>query len=72
MDGSAFLRHRFIRVAFLQDWKGVVPGGHHDEVFRDIEERLNDVARRDGEFAVSVPIDYIAARPSIEVPQNAH
>jgi ubiquinone/menaquinone biosynthesis C-methylase UbiE len=63
-DGSAFLRHWFVRLAFLQDWKAVIPEPDHGRVFVEIEDRLNAMARRDGEFTVSVPVDYVAARPT--------
>ncbi|MEY2470558.1 MAG: arsenite methyltransferase [Actinomycetota bacterium] len=61
-DGSAFLRHWFIRTAFMPGWRAVLPPGRVGDVFLALEGRLNELAAHDGELAVTVPVDYIGAR----------
>lgn len=60
-DGSAFLRHQFIRVAFLQEWTDLVPEANRQSIFAETESRLNQIAHQRGVFEVTVPIDYVAA-----------
>jgi arsenite methyltransferase len=51
-SGSALLSHHFIKLGFVDAWRNVAPD---DEVFRRLEERLNDV----GELRLTVPMAYI-------------
>lgn len=55
VDGTAFLNHYVIRLAFLDGWKGIVPPGHQEEVFSAIEEGLNRKASEQGELRMDVP-----------------
>jgi ubiquinone/menaquinone biosynthesis C-methylase UbiE len=55
-DGSAFLRHSFIRRAFLGPWESVVPEALKIQVFSLIEERLNQEAASSGSLEMSVPL----------------
>jgi SAM-dependent methyltransferase len=64
LDGSAFLRHFFIRLAFLPDWRAVVAGADGaDEpaIFAALEGRLNTLAREQGELRLTVPMLLVAA-----------
>ncbi len=54
-DGSAFLNHSFIRKAFLENWKAIVPDEMAGSLFATIEEKLNQIAVERGELIVSVP-----------------
>ena len=64
LDGSAFLRHYFIKVGFLDDWKTVVAEVDHSEVFARVEENLNRVSAARGELALTVPMVYVEATRS--------
>lgn len=61
VDGTAMLNHFFIRLAFMDSWKGVLPPNPelHDEIFTDIETRLNALAARQGELRLSIPFAVI-------------
>jgi ubiquinone/menaquinone biosynthesis C-methylase UbiE len=63
-DGSAMLRHYFIRLGFLDAWKAVVDDGRRLSVFERLESSLNAVAGRTGGIALTVPFAYLeAVRP---------
>jgi arsenite methyltransferase len=61
-DGSSFLRHSFIRVAFMPAWKQVVPADAVGRTFAALEHKLNTVAAARGELAVTIPMAYVEAR----------
>lgn len=61
-DGTAFLDHWFIRLAFLQQWAALVPEGNREECFVTLESRMNRVAEMHGEWAVTIPATYVEAR----------
>jgi len=64
VDGSALLRHSFIRLAFLPAWRDLVPIEAREVVLRWLEERLNAHARDRGELALTIPYGYVqAVRP---------
>lgn len=56
VDGTAFLRHHLIGMGFLPQWKQLVPKEHHSAVFSEIEERLNEIATRQGELSMTIPV----------------
>ncbi len=60
-NGSALFRHYFIRLGFLDGWKGVVDAKEQDEVFSLLESNLNEVAFRNGELLLTIPMAYIEA-----------
>jgi ubiquinone/menaquinone biosynthesis C-methylase UbiE len=62
-DGSALLRHYFIRLGFLGRWKQVVKDGDRQRVFQRLESNLNAVAIDRGELALTVPLAYVEAVP---------
>jgi arsenite methyltransferase len=62
LDGSAMLRHSLTRVGFLGGWRAVLEPEEEREVFTILEERLNKLARRDGELKMTVPMLYLEAR----------
>jgi ubiquinone/menaquinone biosynthesis C-methylase UbiE len=58
-DGSAFLRHHFIKAGFLDAWREVVGAQSEREVFSLLEERLNHLVEGDGELALTIPMAYL-------------
>ncbi|MBN2347966.1 MAG: class I SAM-dependent methyltransferase [Bacteroidales bacterium] len=54
-DGTTMLNHYFIRLAFLLSWKNIIPEERQTEVFKSIEEIMNQQAAKDGVFKLSVP-----------------
>jgi arsenite methyltransferase len=62
LDGSAFFRHYFVGLAFLDGWRGVVEPSDEARVFAALEHRLNEVARRDGALQLTIPTLYVEAR----------
>lgn len=54
-DGTAMLNHYFIRLAFLDGWKSIIPQEKQIEIFNCIESLLNKKAEKDGYVSLSVP-----------------
>jgi SAM-dependent methyltransferase len=54
-DGTAMLRHFFIRLAFLASWKAIVPEALQTDLFAELERRLNALAERQGELQLRIP-----------------
>ena len=61
LDGSALLRHAFIKVGFLDAWRRVVDAEDRQQVFARLEENLNRRARKQGELALTIPMAYLEA-----------
>lgn len=61
-DGTALLNHYFIRLAFMESWKDLVPVQNRTAVFRSVETRLNDLARQQGFITLSIPFALIDSR----------
>jgi len=59
-DGTALLNHYFIKLGFLDGWKKVVPGNERD-VFARLRDALDDLAARNGELRLTVPMAYVEA-----------
>lgn len=64
-DGSALLRHFFIRLGFLPGWKAVVQPDREAATFEALEAELNAVAARRGELSLTVPMAGIVARKHV-------
>jgi arsenite methyltransferase len=62
VDGSALLRHHFIRLGFLQGWKSVAPLDSVTSTLVALEQRLNTVAARLGELSLTIPAACVEAR----------
>jgi arsenite methyltransferase len=60
-DAGALFNHSLTRIGFLDGWRSVVAQDEEASVFEAIEERLNEVARREGELRMSVPMLYLEA-----------
>lgn len=59
VDGSSFFNHYFIKLAFLQDWKGMIKEENWNNVFLNLESRLNSIASKNGELVLKIPMAYI-------------
>jgi ubiquinone/menaquinone biosynthesis C-methylase UbiE len=59
VDGSALLRHRLVKVGFLDGWRGVLPPEEAVPVFAAVEAQLNARAAEAGELRMTVPMLYI-------------
>jgi ubiquinone/menaquinone biosynthesis C-methylase UbiE len=55
VDGTTMLNHYFIRLAFIDGWKSVVPNERQVEIFELIENELNLKSEKDGVLTLSVP-----------------
>jgi arsenite methyltransferase len=55
IDATAMFNHHFIKLAFLDSWKNIVPAQMLEDVFSRIERRLNKIASEKGELALTIP-----------------
>ena len=62
-DGSSFLRHYFIRVAFLSAWKSIIAPERIQDFFKVLEKNLNDYASQKGELSLTIHMAYIEGKP---------
>lgn len=60
-DGTTFLNHYFIRLAFLESWKCLVPAEKAENIFHEIEKQLNQIAAEKGGIKLSIPFVVIDA-----------
>lgn len=60
-NGTALLNHYFIKLGFLDGWKKAVPGNERD-VFARLRGALDDLASRNGELRLTVPMAYVEAQ----------
>lgn len=60
-DGSALLRHFFIRLGFLGGWKAIARPEDVSGTFDRLERRLNRVAAEHGELALTIPVVCVVA-----------
>jgi ubiquinone/menaquinone biosynthesis C-methylase UbiE len=54
-DGSAMFGHFFIRLAFMEAWVNVVPVNNAEIIFKEIESRLNEKAKKNNGINMSIP-----------------
>jgi arsenite methyltransferase len=59
LDGSALLEHYFIRLGFLDGWKGVLRPEEQEEAFSRLEANLNAYSERRGELSLTIPMAYV-------------
>lgn len=60
-DGTAMLNHYFIRLAFMESWKKLIPSECLFDIFDTIETRLNNKAEILGSLKLSIPFVLINA-----------
>jgi arsenite methyltransferase len=54
-DGTAFLNHFFIKLAFLDSWKKIPPVDKLNEVFAEVEAELNTYSEKNGGLSLRIP-----------------
>ncbi len=62
VDGTTMLNHYFIRLAFMDSWKEVVPDVNLTDVFKKVEKRLNRIAEEKSELVLTIPFVVIDAK----------
>ena len=55
VDGTTFLNHYFMRLAFMDSWIKIVPENKLHEIFNIIENKINIKAEKEGLFRLSIP-----------------
>lgn len=63
-DGSAFLRHSFIKIGFLPSWKAIVDSSDLYRVFERLERKLNELAAKKEGLTLTIPMAYMEAQKS--------
>lgn len=61
-SGTAMLNHHFVRIAFLDSWKKILPGDRIEELFTKLEKRLNEISIQQGLFTLTIPFVIFDAR----------
>ncbi|MBI1846093.1 MAG: methyltransferase domain-containing protein [Candidatus Rokubacteria bacterium] len=61
-DGTALLRHYFVRLGFVAGWKAVAAPAMVEETFAALERNLDAVATARGELALTIPMACFEAR----------
>jgi ubiquinone/menaquinone biosynthesis C-methylase UbiE len=54
-SGTAMLNYFLIQIGFLDGWKTIVPEPEHGRVFAQVENRLNELADRQGQLRLTIP-----------------
>jgi ubiquinone/menaquinone biosynthesis C-methylase UbiE len=61
LNGTALFNHSLTRFGFLAGWQSVVPEDKQYTVFDSLEKRLNQIASKQGELTMTIPMAYIEA-----------
>ncbi|MCU4162935.1 class I SAM-dependent methyltransferase [Carboxylicivirga caseinilyticus] len=61
-DATSMFNHFFIRLAFIDSWKELIPVHMQKTVFKAVEELLNEKAEKEGTLKLSVPFVVIDSR----------
>jgi arsenite methyltransferase len=61
LDGSALLRHSLVMIGFLGGWRSVVNPENEEAIFLRLEQRLNELAEKQGGLKMTVPMLYLEA-----------
>lgn len=59
VDGTTMLNHFLIKLAFIESWKSILPESSREEIFSEIEKRLNEIARQNGLLKLTIPFALI-------------
>jgi len=54
-DASAMFNHFLIKLAFIGSWKDFLPTDRQEEIFKEIESKLNDLATKTGSLLFTIP-----------------
>lgn len=55
VDATAMLNHFLIKLAFIGSWKAFLPEDRLEEIFKEIESKLNDQAAKTGSLLFTIP-----------------
>jgi len=55
VDATAMLNHFLMKLAFIGSWKEFVPRNFQEEIFKEIEIRLNRQVQNTGLLALTIP-----------------
>ncbi len=58
-SGTAFLESSFVESCFMSTWKSLLPESKWTEVKATIEDKLNSIAKSEGELRISIPMAYL-------------
>lgn len=64
VNGTAFLNLFFIKYAFLDGWKSILPTKELNNAYTKLEDNLNLITKKENELQMSVPIAYIEGKKS--------
>ncbi len=64
LDGSSFLRHSLTTLGFIDGWRSILKKEEEGVVFKKIEEKLNDVAAKEGELRLNIPMLLVRVKKS--------
>jgi SAM-dependent methyltransferase len=59
LDGSALFNHPLTKLGFLDGWRRVVDQEDEEHIFALLENKLNQIARAQGELCMTVPMLYL-------------
>jgi arsenite methyltransferase len=54
-NGMAMLNYHFIKSHFIDSWKTVAGHEHTEQVFRLVEDKLNEIAKIKGQLSLEIP-----------------
>lgn len=55
LDGTTMFNHSLIKYWFLDGWKKILKSGDLVWIFEQIENRINAIAKKKGEFCLTIP-----------------
>ncbi|MCX6162383.1 MAG: class I SAM-dependent methyltransferase [Ignavibacteriae bacterium] len=55
LNGTAFFNHYPVKLHFLPEWKKILPGNRLEEIFNNLENRLNKISEEKGELQLTIP-----------------
>jgi ubiquinone/menaquinone biosynthesis C-methylase UbiE len=62
LNGTVFLNHHFIKLAFLESWAKIIPHIKQEKIFNLLEEKLNKYSASKGELKLTIPFICIDCR----------
>ena len=62
LDGATLFSHNEIKYWFLDGWKSVLNSNDLENIFEQVEDRLNEIARKAGEICLTIPFVTIDCR----------
>jgi ubiquinone/menaquinone biosynthesis C-methylase UbiE len=68
LDGTSMFNHFFMKLSFMKAWKEIVPASLQDEIFQQIEDKMNQRAERNQGFAVRVPFVTMDCEKAKQIP----